>query len=172
MCRAPRWCGRGLEMGALLPPGGLCAPAGFFSVTGPLQCAGPLGVLDWVTMWPCWFCDFGGLSAPWCLGLLCVDRHGRRRGSFYFYVPVFDFNAIKSPPLSTDRANFSLVLPLPDFIFLTRFLPSSFKGLSRNLLIPPVDDSRLPVYYRFGVYLNDSLTTDWTIHSYFPSLLV
>ena len=51
--------------------GVLCAPPGvFFIMAGPLQCAGPLGVLDWVTGWPCWFCGFGGRSAPLCLGFL------------------------------------------------------------------------------------------------------
>ena len=138
MCRAPWWCGRGLDMGALLPPGGLCAPPGVFTVVGPLQCAGPLVVLSWVTVWPCWFFYFGGGGAflppcVWACGawLLGIDITAAVAPFFTLFLssvlhllslhlclPTEIRRCIFSPPIVTVQHKFSLVLLLPDFIFL------------------------------------------------------
>ena len=122
LCRVPCWCGRVLGMEALLPPGVLVCFVpllGFFITAGPLQCAGPLGVLDWVTMWPCCFVASGafcppvfGLFGAWLLG---VDTTAAVAPFF----TLFLLNFIKSPPLSTDRDTgmHTISIPMVTFLF-------------------------------------------------------
>ena len=115
---------------------------GFLLRRGPCNARGP---------WVCWtgsqcgpvvFVTLGASFAPWFLGFWCVavgDGHDCRRGSFgLFLSSVFHLlslhlclpteirRCIFSLPIVTIQYNFSLVLLLPDSIFLLNFcLPVS-----------------------------------------------
>ena len=156
MCWAPRWCGRGLGMGAFLPPDGLCAPPGFFFLLrGPCNARGPWVSWTGSQCGPAGFVTSGAFLLPgvWACCVWVDMAAAVAPFIFAFLSLILMLSSLRlCPPTELT----SLLCCHFQILFLTRFLLSGFKGLSHS----------------FDVYLNDSLTTDWTFHSCFPSLLV
>ena len=131
----------GLKWGLCCLLGCFVPLLGFFIMAGPLQCAGPLGVLDWVTMWPCWFCGFGGRSAPLCLGFLVAWLLGvDMTAAVAPFFTLFLLNFIKSPPLSTDRDTgmHMISIPMDTFLFTESPSLSTDKDMGIHMISLPM----------------------------------